>query len=92
VAVELLADGRFDAQGRQAGADAAVLFDVLGHQAFEHEGTAFAHQAALEEDLAQRLCRPRHRGRQGFAELLAGDEMHLEREQTEHQIAIGVRR
>ena len=68
-----------------------MLLDVLLDQPSRARPVVLAEHAALAEDLAQRRLLAEHPGVHGVEQLLARDEVHLQGEQAEHQVAVGRR-
>jgi hypothetical protein len=89
--VQILAHVGLDAQRHQTGLGRTVLGDVLGHQALHQRRPPLAQDAALAQQLAERRVLAEHPGVHGVEELFARDEVHLQRQQPEDQVAVAVR-
>lgn len=80
-------------QRRQALLDvAAVPLDVATDHRVDDVAVARFKNALFDQDLSQWFELVEHPGIHARDELVAGDEVHLQREDAEEQVAVGVRR
>jgi hypothetical protein len=67
-----------------------VHLEVLGNQGFEQGMRVVSQSPLIEEDAAERFTLVQNPGIHGFDQRVAGDEIHLHREDAEEQIAVCV--